>query len=101
MIDPAGFADLRSFIKRRISYARYRVGNVFTKASLSDVAILENGTVRAQLVIAPEETITVNRVELWNSAGELWAHQDCDITIAAGQTGILYWFDFNIIEEEG
>lgn len=101
MIDPAGFADLRSFIKRRISYARYRVGNVFTKAPLSDITILENGTVRVRLVIAPEKTITVNRVELWNSAGELWAHQTCDITIAAGQTGILYWFDFNIIEEEG
>ena len=42
--------------------------------------------------------MTVNRVELYNSAGELFAHEDVSITINTGQTGILYWFDFNIRE---
>ena len=37
-------------------------------------------------------------MELYNSDSALFAHQDCSITINAGQTGILYWFDFNIKE---
>lgn len=95
MIDSAGFTDLRNYIKRRVAYAKYRVGNTYIKTDLSDVAVLPNGTVRAQLTISAESTpLTVTRVELYNSDNALWAHQDCSITVNTGQTGILYWFDF-------
>ena len=96
MIDSAGFTDLRNYIKRRVAYAKYRVGNTYIKTDLSDVAVLPNGTVRAQLTISAESTpLTVTRVELYNSDNALWAHQDCSITVHTGQTGILYWFDFS------
>ena len=101
MIDTAGFVDLRNFIKRRIAYARYRVGNSYVKTQLSKIHILRNGTVRAQLTISASSTpLTVTRVELYNPDGNLWAHQDCSITVNTGQTGILYWFDFTITEQE-
>lgn len=101
MLDIAGFADLRSYIKRRVAYARYRVDGTWTKVLLSDVKIRPDGIVRVQLNInSGGSTITVNRVELYNSDNELWAHQDCDIQVTAGQTGILFWFDFNITERE-
>lgn len=71
------------------------------KTDLSDVAVLPNGTVRAQLTISAESTpLTVTRVELYNSDNALWAHQDCSITVNTGQTGILYWFDFTVTEQE-
>lgn len=54
MIDSAGFTDLRNYIKRRVAYAKYRVGNTYIKTDLSDVAVLPNGTVRAQLTISAE-----------------------------------------------
>ena len=101
MLDGAGFTDLRNYIKRRIRYARYRVGSTWTKTYLSDVMVLSNGTVRAQLnVNSGGGSITVNRVELYNNDAQLWAHQDCNITLTSGQTGILFWFDFTIREEE-
>ena len=101
MIDSAGFADLRNYIKRRVAYGRYRVGSTYIKTDLSEVNVLPNGTVRAQLTISAASTpLTVNRVELFNSDNELWAHQDCNITVDTGQTGILYWFDFTITEQE-
>lgn len=100
MLDPAAFVDLRGYIKRRVSYARYRVNDTYHTADLTDVEILNSGTVRARLSITAEDTVTVNRVELWSNNGELWAHQDCNITISTGQTGILYWFDFTITEKE-
>ena len=99
MIDAAGLADYKNFTKNRIAYARYRVGSTFTQVYLSSCEILNTGIVRAQLNInSGGSPMTVNRVELWNSAGELFAHEDVSITINSGQTGILYWFDFNIKE---
>ena len=100
MLDGAGFEDLRKFIKRRVRYARYRVGSTWTKVYLSEVEIKNDGTVRAQLNVNSDGSpITVNRVELYNNDAQLWAHQDCNITLTPGQTGILFWFDFTIREE--
>jgi hypothetical protein len=100
MLDPAAFADLRGFIKRRIAYARYRVGSTYYTAKINDIIILGSGIVRVQLSIIPAGTVTINRVELYNSDGERWAHQDVSIIISTGQTGVLYWFDFTVREEE-
>ena len=100
MLDPAAFTDLRGYIKRRIAGAKYRVGTTYYTTSLNDITILPNGTVRAQLSIIPGGTVTINRVELFNSDGNLWAHKDVSITISTGQTGVLYWFDFIITEGE-
>lgn len=99
MLDAAAFSDLRSFVKRRIAFARYRADGVYHQTKLNDIKVLPDGTVRAQLSVIPENKVTVDRVELYNSDSNLWAHQDCNITISTGQTGILYWFDFTITEE--
>ena len=100
MLDTAGFNDLRSYIKRRVSYARDRVGSAWTKVYISEVVTERDGTVRAKININSNgQNITVNRVELYNTDSELWAHADCSLTVAAGQTGISFWFDFNIKEE--
>lgn len=100
MIDGAGFEDLRKFISRRIRYARYRVGSTWTKVYLSEVKIVNNETVRIQINVNSDgNPITVNRVELFNNEAQLWAHQDCNVTLTPGQTGSLFWFDFTIREE--
>ena len=99
MIDAVGFYDMRNYIKRRLSYARYRIGTTFYIAQISDIGILPNGTVRAQIVIGTDTTpVTINRVELYNSDSQLWAHQDCSITISDYQSNIMYWFDFTVEE---
>lgn len=101
MLDTAGFTDMRNFLKRRIAYARYRVGSTWTETALSGIEIQSNGTVRARLHInSGGSSITVTRVELYNTDRQLFAHQDCRITVSARQTGILFWFDFQITEEE-
>ena len=100
MLDTAALTDIRGYIKRRVAYARYRVGSTYYRAELTDVDYVGT-TVRVRLSIIPSGTVTVNRVELWSSAGELWAHQSCNITVSTGQTGILFWFDFSVVEREG
>ena len=40
MIDSAGFADLRGYLKRRIACARFRVGSTYYTVPLSGIDIL-------------------------------------------------------------
>lgn len=79
MIDSAGFADLRGYLKRRIACARFRVGSTYYTVPLSGIDILADGTVRARVSITGLGEITVNRVELLNSDNQVWAHEDVNI----------------------
>lgn len=97
-LDTAALSDLRSYVKRRVGFLKYRVGTSYTKVPISDVQILPSGVVRIQASIVPSNAVTINRVELYSNASELWAHQDVSITLDQGQTGVLYWFDFTLRE---
>lgn len=94
----AALKDLRGYVKRRVGFLKYRVGSSYTSVQISDVQILSSGVVRVQASIVPNAGATVDRVELYNTAGELWAYQDVNITFDQGQTGVLYWFDFTVKE---
>lgn len=94
----AALNDMRNYIKRRVGYLRYRVGSTYTSVQISDVRVLPSGVVRVQASIVPSGAATVNRVELYNTANELWATQDVNITLDQAQTGVLYWFDFTVRE---
>ncbi len=97
-VDAACLYDLRAYVRKRVAYIRYRVGSSYYEARVRDAEILANGVVRVKASLVPGQAITINRVELYNNNGELWAHQDCTITIDNRQTGVLYWFDFTIKE---
>ena len=49
-------------------------------------------------MISPGSANKIDRVEIYNNNGDLWAHQDVNITMNQGQMGVLYWFDFSIKE---
>ena len=97
-LDTAALADLRNFVKRRAGYLQYRAGGVMNKVPITDAQILTDGTVRVQAMISPGSANKIDRVEIYNNNGDLWAHQDVNITINQGQMGVLYWFDFSIKE---
>lgn len=99
MIDSACITDLQSYIKRRVAYARYRIARDYHKTAITDIDTMSDGTVRIKMVITPETVpATITRVELYNSDGELWAHQACNITIQQASSGILFWFDISLLD---
>ena len=100
MLTDTALDKFRAFVKRNIYRARYRVGSTWREAAINQVEIRSGGTVRAWLAINPGGAATVNRVELIDPNGAAWAYQDVSIAVTAQQTGILYWFDFTIREEE-
>ncbi len=99
-LDKAALTDIRNYIKKRCGYVKYRVGSSYYQVPITDAQMLGDGTVRVQVSIVPGNAVTINRIELYNNNGDLWAHQDINITISNIQTGILYWFDFTIKEGE-
>lgn len=97
MIEAAAFTDLRKYITKRIGYAEYRVGAAWKRAKLEDISIQPDGTVRVKITI-PDNGVTVNRVAVYSTIGEMWAYKDCNIVVDKSQTGILFWFDFLLTE---
>ncbi len=102
MLQTAAFTDLRTYIKQRVTAAKYYISGTAYDTYLNDVSILSDGTVRVQLPIQPNagSTVTITKVELYNSAGQLWASRSCSISISTSQVSVLFWFDISIEEEE-
>jgi hypothetical protein len=98
MLEAQAFTDMTAYIKRRLGYARYRTGTVWTKTEITDISVTGKGQLRVKLNI-PVSGKTVTRVELWNNESQLWASQECNIKVETEQTGILFWFDISISEE--
>lgn len=100
MLTEYALSKFRGFIQKSITKARYRTGSTWHEATINAVEILDSGTVRARLALVPGEAATINRVELLSSGNNTWAYQDTKISVTSQQTGVLYWFDFTIREEE-
>jgi hypothetical protein len=94
MMDSAAYRDYRNYTAKRVAYARFRVGSTWTRAQISNISILDDGTVRIKIPL-PVSNATVNRVEIFNSDGERWDGQDCKLEITAQEEG-YFWYDITI-----
>lgn len=99
MLTTNALTALRDFMRHSIASARWRSGSDWHDAPINGIDTLSSGSVRVRLSIAPEETVTVNRVELLDENGETLAYQDVSMAVAENQPGFLFWFDFTIREE--
>lgn len=100
MLTTNALTALRDFMRNSIASARWRSGSDWNDAPINGIDTLSSGSVRVRLSIAPEETVTVNRVELLDENGDTLAYQDVSIAVAENQPGFLFWFDFTIREDE-
>ncbi len=100
MLEIVALNEIRSFILNRIDHARYRIENVYYDAEINNKEMTSNGVVRVQFPIITQSTTTVKIVELQlvSTNGDVWAKQEINIDIETIQTGILYWFEFNVEE---
>lgn len=99
MLTTNALTALRDFMSNSIASARWRSGSNWHDAPINGIDTLSSGSVRVRLSIAPEETVTVDRVELLDENGDTLAYQDVSIAVAENQPGFLFWFDFTIREE--
>lgn len=102
MLEPVALNDIKNFALNRIAYARYRIGSTYHNAQINKKEITSGGIVRVQFPIIPQAsaTVKITEVQLINTNSEVWAKQAVNIDIETVQTGILYWFEFNVEEKE-
>jgi hypothetical protein len=102
MLTAVALNDIKTFALNRIAFARYKIGSTYHNAPINNKEITAGGVVRVQLPIIPQapSTVRVTEVQLINTNSEVWAAQTVSIDIETVQTGILYWFEFNIEEKE-
>lgn len=102
MLTPGALTDIKNYALNRIAYAKYKIGSTYYTATINDKQITPAGIVRVQFPIIPQasSTVTVTEVQLISTGGAVWATKTVSISIETIQTGILFWFEFNVQELE-
>lgn len=102
MLEPVALDDIKTFALNRIAYARYKIDSTYYNAQINNKEITSGGIVRVQFPIIPQAsaTVKITEVQLINTNSQVWAKQAVNIDIETIQTGILYWFEFNVEEKE-
>jgi len=102
MLEPVALSDIKTFALNRIAFARYKIGSTYYNAQINGKEITSGGVVRVQFPIIPQAdtTVKITEVQLINTNSDVWAKQTVNIDIETVQTGILYWFEFNVEEKE-
>ena len=100
MLTTYAFKDFQNFIKRQIYKAQYRVGSTWYDASIVDIAIQTDGTVRCKCEIAHGSACTINGVRLISQQNEVWCSKGITVVIERANTNLMQWFDFKMTESE-
>lgn len=101
MLTENALKGFRDYAKRTISYARYKIGNSYFNAKITDITTDVEGKLKVDFTIDPTAhgDITVTEVQLYNTSGELWWNKSENITRKSNQEGIFYRVTINIHEE--
>lgn len=90
-------ANLRKHVVDSVTYAKYRIGDVYYRAEIDEKKLLPDG--RVSVLFTVDQTIpgdvTITEVQLYGPNDELWESKAENIHRAA-QTGIVYSFRYTI-----
>lgn len=100
MFTEYGLGKLRTYLMGQVSYAMYRVGTQYYRASIGSAEVMSDGRVAVTLTLNPATGGTVTEVQLYDSSGGLLASKQESMALTAADGGILYRFRFAIREEE-
>ncbi len=94
--------DFKKFIERSISHAVVTINGEEEKKAIHRRERLSDGRVAVYIAITPqmETAATIQKVQLYNTAGKIWAEKEEDINLSNAQEGALYRFAFDFVEKE-
>lgn len=94
--------DFKQFIERIISHAVVTVNGKAEKKIIHRRERLSDGRVAVYIAITPQlgTVATIEKVQLYNTAGKLWAEKVENIRLSNVQEGALYRFVFDFVEKE-
>ena len=102
MLTSAAITGYRNYTKRVVAYARYKAGGTWYKTAIESVEITSSGVVEIEVKIDASVTgaVTVTQIQLWDTAGQLWAEKSVSLEMTSVAEGFAYVFQLTIKEEE-
>ena len=103
MLTAQAMEDFKVFIDRSIAYAKVTISGKTEEYKIHRRERLKDGRVAVYIQITPQagKTVTVEKVQLYNYGGKLWAEKSEEIELSQVQEGVLYRFKFSVKEVEG
>lgn len=103
MLTAQAMEDFKVFIDRSIAYAKVTISGKTEEYKIHRRERLKDGGVAVYIQITPQagKTVTVEKVQLYNYGGKLWAEKSEKIELSQVQEGVLYRFTFSVKEVEG
>lgn len=102
MLTEQAIEDFKDFLDNHIAYAKVTVNGKASEIAIHRRERLKDGRVAVYLNITPQlgTAAEIQRVQLYNKNGQLWADKAESIELSNVQEGALYRFVFKFVEQE-
>ena len=91
LLTSAALQDIRNYIKRRIAYAKYKIGSTYYTAPIESITVLPNGVVETTFMIELSGgSGTVTEVQLYDTENQLWLSKSESLSMSDVSEGFYY-----------
>lgn len=88
--------DIKNYLCNKVSWARFKSGNAWTKIKIYRAAILNDGRVGIYLLFDHEAPNQISQIEFYDTAGNLFASGTENINKEAFDEGVLFRFAIRV-----
>lgn len=92
----------RSYVKRTVSYAKYKIGSTYYKVKIDNITVDSTGVVRISFMINPDVSgnVKITEVQLYDDNNDLWFTKPVSLDMSTVAEGFYYLVKFHITETE-
>lgn len=100
MLTASAMTGFKEYVKRTVSYAKYKVGSTYYQTALTKIYTDDSGKVAIEFQAGNEVSgsITVTEVQLYDTSGTLWLTKTENLQRKSSQEAIWYRFTIDIQE---
>ena len=99
LLTTAAMTGLRNYVKRTVSYAKYKMDGSYIQTKLNDVAVDATGTIRISFMIYPKSgSSKVTEVQLYDCDNQLWLSETKNLSMENISEGWYELVKLKIVE---
>lgn len=93
---------LREYVKRTVSYAKYKIGSTYYEVNINDIIVDTSGVVRISFMINPTVSgvARITEVQLYDVDNQLWFSKAVSLDMESVAEGFYYLVKLRITETE-
>lgn len=102
MLEETTLHDLRNYLKDKVAYVEYQIGDTSHRAEINTASVLANGRIDITFTLdAFGQGQPITEIRLYDRNGNRLAKKMENISRESAQEGILYRYMISIMQEEG